>query len=96
MLAEQLLDAAIQRGHRVELEIALVLMRTGARGFAPPSPAMSDSWARKAAKSPDDDLRRWTIFMLSIVSAACASRFEVDYVRVWQCRPSAASTACAD
>lgn len=24
------------------------------------------------------------------------ARFEVDYVRVWQCRPSAASTACAD
>ena len=24
------------------------------------------------------------------------ARFEVDYVRVWQCRPSAASTTCAD
>ena len=27
---------------------------------------------------------------------ALPARFEVDYVRVWQCRPSAASTACAD
>lgn len=27
---------------------------------------------------------------------ALPARFDVDYVRVWQCRPSAASTACAD